>query len=286
MNVPKSFVDLVYSNSAGENYIGMGNPNARILIIGREPAHDVNNPNPNISEKAKKEQERDQALNKRNWKNSIETKPLQGVEIDGRLQICDPRRPFPNQKCLKQDKKKDNGGTSQTWIKYQKLVDLILGREYERGYMLRPVDFHDFCFHTDISSASAKSQPTTNKEAKKLSVEKRSEELFGKDFFKQFPIIIFAIGKDLGDGKNQYVPLDWCEKILGFPRKEVEEKIFTDDNGKKLGWVQVNRDKKNYRILLHTYCLSQATNAYIEKIRDLLWEEGFGNSYYCWPSAY
>lgn len=289
MNVPKSFVDLVYSNTT-ENYIGMGNPNARVLIIGREPAHDVTNLNTEILKKAEKYQERDQTLNKTNWKNLLETKPLQGVEIDSRLQICDPRRPFPNQKCLRRVTKNDNGeeidngGTSQTWVNYQKLVDLILGREYERAYMLRPVDFHDFCFHTDISSASAKSLATTNKEAKKISVEKRSNELFGKDLFKQFPIIILAVGTDIGE--NKYVRPDWCEKVLGFPREEVEEKIFTDDYGKKLGWVQVNRDKKNHRILLHTYCLSQVANEYLEKIRDLLWEEGFGNSYYCWPSAY
>ena len=42
MNAPKEFIDLVYSAENQQNYIGMGNPNARILIIGREPAHDLN----------------------------------------------------------------------------------------------------------------------------------------------------------------------------------------------------------------------------------------------------
>ena len=277
MNVPQSFVDLIYSNNVKENYIGMGNPNARILIIGREPAHDL------TTEKGLEAHRQDQELNRKNWRNLIEGEPVEGR--------CNPRRPFPNQRCLRrvvtkneQGEEVDNDGTSQTWVKYQKLVDLILGREYDRGYMLRPVDFHDFCFHTDISSASAKSLATTNIDAKKLSVEKRGKELFGKDFIKQFSIIILAIGLDIGE--NKYVLPDWCEKTLGFPRTEVEEKVFTDDKGKKIGWVQVNRDTKNYRILLHTYCLSQARNEYIEKIRDLLWEERFGNSHYCWPSAY
>ena len=38
MNAPKEFIDLVYSTENQQNYIGMGNPNARIFIIGREPA--------------------------------------------------------------------------------------------------------------------------------------------------------------------------------------------------------------------------------------------------------
>lgn len=42
MNAPKEFIDLIYSTENQQNYIGMGNPNARILIIGREPAHDLN----------------------------------------------------------------------------------------------------------------------------------------------------------------------------------------------------------------------------------------------------
>ena len=42
MNVPKEFTDLIYSTENYQNYIGMGNPNARILIIGREPAHALN----------------------------------------------------------------------------------------------------------------------------------------------------------------------------------------------------------------------------------------------------
>lgn len=266
MNVPKSFVDLIYSKSLKENYIGMGNPNAKILVIGREPAHDLN------TEEGREAHRQDQELNRNNWQNLIVGNPVEGR--------CNPRRPFPNQRCFPQNE--SGQGTSNTWIWYQKLIDLILGREYDRGYMLRPVDFHDFCFHTDISSASAKSLATTNKKAKELSVEKRSEELFGKDFFKQFPITILAIGKDVGS----YVSKEWCEQVLGFPREEVIEKTYIDEKGHpQMIWL--NKDSRNHRILVHTRCLSQNVSyEYIGKLRDLLWEEGFGNSNYCWPSAY
>lgn len=140
MNAPKEFIDLVYSTENQQNYIGMGNPNARIFIIGREPAHDLN------TDIGRDAFHQDQELNRSNWKNLFENK-----QIEGR---CNPRRPFPNQKCLRADG--NNDGTATTWVWYQKLVDLILGREYDRPYSLRPLDFHDFCFHTDISACCRK----------------------------------------------------------------------------------------------------------------------------------
>lgn len=276
MNAPKEFIDLVYSSENQQNYIGMGNPNARILIIGREPAHDLQSKKEDKKLLAEKDYERDQILNKPNWKNLIEDKPLSGVLWKGRVEVCNPRRPFPNQKCLRADG--NNDGTATTWIWYQKLVDLILGREYDRRlYSLRLLDFHDFCFHTDISSAAAKNLATTNKDAKTASVEERSRELFSHPFFRQFPIVILGIGTDVG----QYVSLEWCDKVLGFPTHEVE-KAYNADEKEPMLWV--NRDTKGHRILLHTQCLSQPSWEYITKIRDIIWSDG--KSDFCWPKAY
>ena len=276
MNAPKEFIDLVYSAENQQNYIGMGNPNARILIIGREPAHDLQSKKEDKKLLAEKDYERDQILNKPNWKNLIEDKPLSGVLWKGRVEVCNPRRPFPNQKCLRADG--NNDGTATTWIWYQKLVDLILGREYDRRlYSLRLLDFHDFCFHTDISSAAAKNLATTNKDAKTASVEERSRELFSHPFFRQFPIVILGIGTDVG----QYVSLAWCDKVLGFPTHEVE-KAYNADEKEPMLWV--NRDTKGHRILLHTQCLSQPSWEYITKIRDIIWSDG--KSDFCWPKAY
>ena len=263
MNAPKSFVDLVYSKTGNENYLGMGNPNAKILIIGREPAHDLR------TEEGREAHHQDQELNRTNWKNLIEGRPVEGR--------CNPRRPFPGQLCKpnrKSSKSKD--GTAVTWIWYQKLVDLILGREYKKCC---PVDFHDFCFHTDISSASAENLKTTNKNAKAISVDERSKYLFKTEFFKQFPITILAIGTDVG----KYVPLNWCEEVLGFPLEEVVKESFVDSKGKEQ-MIWLNKDSKNHRILLHTYSLSQPSWEYIEKIRNLIWEEGFSDN--CYPDLY
>lgn len=281
MKVPDEFLDLIYSANNKQNYIGMGNPNARILIIGREPAHnllnknDVKYKNDEKQQLAEKDYERDQTLNKSNWRNLVEDKPLVGVLWNERIEVCNPRRPFPNQKCTRAYG--NNDGTATTWVWYQKLVDLILGREYERAYSLRPLDFHDFCFHTDISAVAAKNLATTNKEAKTVSVDKRSRELFSHPFFRQFPIIILGIGTDIG----KYVPLEWCENVLGFPRNEVEKAY---DAYKKQRMLWVNRDIEGGRILLHTHCLSQPSWEYITKIRDIIWADGKAD--FCWPKAY
>lgn len=261
MNVPKEFIELIYSADNHQEYIGMGNPNARILIIGREPAHDLN------TEIGRDAFHQDQELNRSNWINLIENKPVEGR--------CNPRRPFPNQKCLRAVG--CNDGTASTWVWYQKLVDLILSREYDRAYSLRPLDFHDFCFHTDISVAAAKNLATTNKGDKTASVEERSRELFIHPFFKRFPIVILGIGTDVG----KYVPLEWCENVLGFPRNKVE-KAFNADEKEPMLWI--NRDTQGHRILVHTQCLSQSSWEYITKVRDIIWRAG--KSDFCWPTAY
>lgn len=235
----------------------MGNPNARILIIGREPNHNL------TTEEGKWGFEQDQQLNRSNWINLIE-----GKQIVGR---CNPRRPFPNQKCLTNNGQND--GTALTWIWYQKLVDLILGREFDRAYMLRPLDFHDYCFHTDISSACSPDLKHVNRKNKLHSVENRSIELFNAQFFKQFPIVILGIGTDVG----QYVPLTWCRDTLGFPTDEVVKV-----QAKPMIWL--NGDVANHRILIHTQCLSQPSYPYINQIRDVIWERGFSD--YCWPKNY
>ena len=152
-----------------------------------------------------------------------------------------------------------------------------MGREYDRPYSLRPLDFHDFCFHTDISAAAAKNLATTNKEAKEASVKERSRELFSHPFFRQFPIVILGIGKDVG----QSVPLEWCAKVLGFPTNEVE-KAYNADEKEPMLWV--NRDTKGHRTLLHTQCLSQPSWKYITKIRNIIWSDG--KSDFCWPKEY
>lgn len=257
MDVPQSFIDLIYSEENTQKYIGMGNPNARILIIGREPNHNLD------MAEGRMAFEQDQLLNRENWKNIIE-----GYNIVGR---CNPRRPFPNQKCLKNNG--HNDGTAATWVWYQKLIDLILGREFERSYMLRPIDFHDYCFHTDISVVCSPDLKHTNRKAKANSVEIRSQELFNAPFFRQFPIVILGIGTDVG----QYVPLTWCNDILGFPTTEVAQ-----IQDKPMIWL--NGDSVNNRILLHTSCLSQPSYDYLAKLREVIWDRGFAD--FCWPVSY
>lgn len=263
MNVPQSFVDLVYSADNHQNYIGMGNPNAKILIIGREPAHIIDSEG----------HHQDIELNRENWKNLIEGKPYIGR--------CNPRRPHPHQRCFLQNK--SGQGTAMTWVNYQKLIDRILGRIYEMPYGIRPVDFHDFCFHTDISAASAPGQGEVEDESKRKSVLERSEQLFSQPFFLQFPLIILAIGGDMG----KYVSTEWCRDVLGLPTNEcIREKD-------PLIWL--NEDKATHRTLIHTMQLSRAMDTeghpHIQMIRDAILcatpeRPNRSNPQFYWPQLY
>lgn len=263
MNIPQTFVDLIYSADNHQNYIGMGNPNAKILIIGREPAHDLE------SEKGRNAHHQDIELNRENWKNLIEGNPCEGR--------CNPRRPFPNQRCFKQNE--FGQGTAMTWVNYQKLIDLILLREYDMPYSIRPVDFHDYCFHTDISSASAPNKHEVDRETKKSSVRDRSCELFSHPFFLQFPLVILNIGKDVAP--KGYVPLEWCREVMKFPDvKQIQEKPML--------WL--NKDAENHRILLHTTNISVNCEAdggweFLKAIQQAAFAYG-GNPQFYWPELY
>ena len=166
-----------------------------------------------------------------------------------------------------------------TWVNYQKLVDLILFREYDMPYSIRPVDFHDFCFHTDISAASALNRQQVNKDSKKVSVEERSRELFSHTFFRQFPLVILNLGKDVAP--NGYVPLEWCSKVMGFS----EAKQIRD---KPMLWL--NKDAEHHRILLHTANISVNCEAgggweFLKAIQKALYDNGSNPQFY-WPDLY
>lgn len=166
-----------------------------------------------------------------------------------------------------------------TWVNYQKLVDLILLREYDMPYSIRPVDFHDYCFHTDISAASALNHQKVDKYSKKASVEERSRELFTHTFFRQFPLVILNLGKDVAP--NGYVPLEWCREVMGFP----EAKLIHE---KPMLWL--NKDPEHHRILLHTTNISVNCEAgggwkFLTAIQQAVYVNGSNPQYY-WPDLY
>ena len=131
-------------------FVGEGNPNGKILIVGKECA--IKGFDFNDKEKAVAEN------NFKSWKQIIEnafciekiTEELKKKELKYTNDYY-PLFPHLGQKCLQRRKEGIIGrdGTSPTWYFYQKLVDKIIGNPSKGNDNY--IDFHTNCFHTELS---------------------------------------------------------------------------------------------------------------------------------------
>ena len=124
------------------------------------------------------------------------------------------------------------------------------------------LDFHKYCFSTDMSAAAALESSRTNPAETWKSIEER-KRFFDNAFFKRFPIIIAAVGH--------------------YPKKYAGDDYFKDTFGvewmrqKSVGapgaWINVNEspDAETHRLLLHTCQFSASLrDEYFETIAALV----------------
>ena len=155
MECLKEFKDLLQNPlwEKGKHYVGLGNPNAEILIVGKECAVDEN------SDSYKCEYSQNYNL----WKNRDWSIKVEDVKnwIDNPIldwKIFDPLAPYSGQRFAVERRNKNGevisgkGGTSATWYKYQKLINFIR----ECGKLDSPVntthiDFYKDCFITELN---------------------------------------------------------------------------------------------------------------------------------------
>lgn len=183
------FKELI--NSSQKLYIGTGNPNSRILIIGKECAIDKDRDH----HRYKTEIEN----NSEDWLMNIE-KDIRCKDVDDWFSVVSPKYnplyPYKGQlaKRLAKVDGVENGGTSSTWVNYQKLRDLIFSEETKSDKII----FHEDCFLTEFSTIVGRYSSCVKKEHKRESITQRSQ-LFQSSFFQQFPIVIAACGMDVRD---------------------------------------------------------------------------------------
>lgn len=173
----KDFTDLTnyaYSKSqekfketdkieANPFYIGFGNPNSDILIIGQEMAIDP--------EKSPETVKMESLQNPKHWKEIIDNN-INDLEysFDGKNGFKNPRKPY--------DSKAKN-----TWRSYEKIVEKIQEKQFSKN-----LEFFEHCFITEINSPVSKSQLGYKENEER-------ETLIQKEFYKNFPIVIMATGK-------------------------------------------------------------------------------------------
>jgi hypothetical protein len=223
-------------------YIGTGNPNANILIIGKEAAHEPGTtafnheimPNFNYWKS-------EQVFNQKNV-SSIHEK-----------YVYSPLYPYKGQ-VLKINNCK-NFGTSRTWYNYQKIYNLITGNDNNQQ-----INFHEGVFITEVNSTPSKKTYNANTE----SIEYRKKCFLTSEFIGSFPIVIIGGVRyfEINDTKNE------IEDIFNV---KFEEQKFAAGNKKQPYWIHWNNDKT--KLLINTYQLSMGiSDALLKEIVDVIKE--------------
>ena len=168
-NFNSDFHNILQYCENNELYLGEGNPNAKILLIGKEIGHGIEeDKTPSLSKSNAKNED-----NLKFWRNRYESYPLEKYLKD--IEKCFEKKP------------------NRTWENYQKIVNRIIGRtDNEKQY-----DFLDYGFITELSQIhlpySSGAITEELKTARINSINQR-KELFKREFFQNFPIIIMACG--------------------------------------------------------------------------------------------
>lgn len=208
---PVSFDQLLKAAQVSNEYVGCGNPNASILIIASEPAIAPD----------EERYEWEMAKNNEKWltEGVAETIVHDGVIDD--ISKFSPRFPYKGQKySVRSEVKKDEvthirsvAGTSRTWYNYQKLLDLVRGVNRSKAELL---DFHDWCFTSELNTCCAKKSSEVDEEGRRSSIAKRagkSNRFFSSDFFQGFPIVIVASRNYV----HRYRDVFSVGELFGFP---------------------------------------------------------------------
>ncbi len=243
MNYSDEFTNFILKSNPDNlnNYIGTGNPNAKILIIGKECAVDL--------EKNPEQYEREIKGNLINWKTNIEN-PNQIIEN----RTINPLFPYKGQKftIYNEKRKRGIGGTSDTWYKYQKLYNRILTPNTTN------IIFHDSFFITELNANPSSYSKDQNPETRKTSIKERVNIFFNSDFIQNFQIIILATSHYTKEHE-----IDICKL---FKVEFQNPTKHADKNSRQ--WYNIHKNIKGEKakLLIHTKQLSMA-------ITDILLDE-------------
>lgn len=239
MNYTKEFIEMLEKAERENLYVGSGNPNASILIIGQELA---------IDEKDTPEQVVEEVhSNVSKWKENVAKKLSQTDELEWK----NPLYLYKNST--------HKGG--HTWNKYQKLMDLIRDVSHTKN-----TNFQEFAFLTEYNQNPSKSNAQQVDDLRRASITKRDEFFRTTAFFQHFPIVIVAAGNYGGDKFGVYLEKTFNVKYEGQIREIAKQQWYS---------LHFSPDK----LVIHTRQLSgRFRNQLLEEIagqvRDFIEEKG------------
>ena len=234
-------------------YIGTGNPDADILIIGKEAAID--------KEKQKSQFENEIENNFNAWKEILED-PKEVPYDPQNIQYNSPLYPYRGQVFKIDDGQ--NRGTSRTWYNYQKLYNNIYPEKINEN-----IDFHEGVFITEVNATPC----NKTRDADAETIQFRKDNILSSDFIKDFPVIILAGVGYFDTVKNSPGDLNEIEKTFNV---RFQEKRIAKGNESQPYWIHRNEENKKPQLLINTYQLSMAvSDALLAEITELVKKEIF-----------
>ena len=239
----EKFKQVVQYCKQNNLFVGYGNPNGKVLVIGKEAAHVAKE---DLADHLEKKKEELLQSNVAQWEHILSTGEVPNYDGEHPISDENPLYAYGNQfnkKDIRKEGKPYNGGTSDTYTKYEKLYEQL----FLQGEKLKKINFQKEFFITELSDYPTK-ESYNDKEVEALrqqSIEER-KPLFALPFFKDFPIVIVAAG----DYPSRY-QIDLEKTFDVVYKEEIEVR-------KDRYFLHFSKDNK--RILIHTRQLSNSVS--------------------------
>ena len=222
MEYSNEFKDLIARIEQTKDFIGYGNPNAKILIIGKEEALDIEEEcDKEIYEIAVKS---NWELWKKNDSSSITPDSIPVWKDSKDSKDFNPLYPWKGDEL-------PNG----TWKNYQKLINCL----YPTADVGKMTTFHQYAFITEFNDLPSKKSKRKDPEVQQR-ITHRCKNVLNHPFYKSFPIVIAACGHYVKDYNIN------LEDI--FNQKYIEPESVKIKTGE---WINIHRKDNPLAELIH-----------------------------------
>lgn len=235
-------------------FLGSGNPNAQILILGKEAAINRN------SVEGNHQYENEYSNNLSDWNRNVN----ESIQLDSVGLEFNSLYPYKgqlnklNRKVIINNSIQENQGTSKTWCCYQRIIDHIYNNQIKSTH----ITFHEHVFTSELNQETGKYSRDIPFSKRKESIATR-EALFATPFFREFPITIVAVGHYIRDFQ---IDLQKLFKVT----YDYESSIKASE-GLQKEYLNIHFDQlvNPKRILIHTNQLSMVSNALLDRIGEV-----------------
>ena len=247
MKYSEEFKKCIKEELPNQTFIGLGNPSAKIIIVGKEVST-----NPNSEDPLQKQGLISYKRNVLDWnfnvENGIKLEDIKDWVIDKDLDLNkvenNPLYAFKG--TIKRY-------TSNTWKNYQKLYDIIFQNEMNFDNQ-KVLDFQKEFFITEMSDFPAsKTKDAQKQETFRKKLEERKNTFFKSEFIQNFPVVVLACSNYIWNNEKDRQ----IDKIFGVTydlNKKYSKGVYDEFSKSNRFWTHYSEDGK--KLVIHTRQLS------------------------------